>query len=116
MFVLNVLKAAVSPAGDDEVTINGILGESILLPCDCPNRVLSSELVWQMEEKCGIYKNSIINTSCKSQAKVFVDEHSSNCSLLLTNITADDEGKYRCNFVADDVYKYSLIYLNISGE
>lgn len=102
-------------SGDDEV-INGTLGRSVLLPCNCSNRNLNKEFKWQMEQECLIYNNSTINTSCKSQAKVFVAENSSNCSLLLTNITANDQGKYRCMFYVDDMYKYSSISLNISAE
>lgn len=50
------------------------------------------------------------------RAEIFLPENSNNCSLLLTNTTADDLGKYRCSFYSKGIYKKAFVYLNISGE
>lgn len=52
----------------------------------------------------------------KNRAKTFQHEDKYDCSLLLSNVTADDQGTYKCSFHDGDMYMYSLVHLNVSGE
>lgn len=100
--------------------INGFLKDSVLLPCNCSGRNLSRVVKWQMEGLNGlsrVLELDVGNTSdsfdrYKGRAKIFV----ANCSLLLTNITAEDQGKYTCRFYVQELYMYSVRKLNISGK
>lgn len=135
-FELNVLQCAswwemsiknrhfdlpLSTVGDDE-TITGVLDDSVLLPCTCPERNLDKEFKWQMEEPnmMLVLKHnspaSVFYGRYRGRARVLLDESSRNCSLLLTNITADDVGKYRCVFYSQGKYKKFFVNLNISGK
>ncbi|XP_041806997.1 butyrophilin subfamily 3 member A2-like isoform X2 [Chelmon rostratus] len=108
-------------SGDDE-TITGVLDDSVLLPCTCPERNLDKEFKWQMEEPnmMLVLKHnspaSVFYGRYRGRARVLLDESSRNCSLLLTNITADDVGKYRCVFYSQGKYKKFFVNLNISAS
>lgn len=52
----------------------------------------------------------------KGRAKIFVAENSNNCSLHLTDITVDDQGKYKCSFSIQEQYTRFFINLIISGK
>lgn len=104
------------------ITITGVLEDSVLLPCNCSERNLDKEFKWQMEEPNKTlvlkYDNNTLNFYGRytGRAEIFLPENSNNCSLLLTNITADDRGKYRCSFNSKGIYQKTFVYLNISGE
>ncbi|XP_073330361.1 uncharacterized protein [Pagrus major] len=108
--------------GDEEMTITGALEDSVLLPCTCPERNVDKEFLWQMEEprKFLLLKHdkdtSNFNARYKDRAKLFLHENSNNCSILLTNITVDDLGKYRCKFYNKGTYMKSFVNLNISAN
>ncbi|XP_022596549.1 uncharacterized protein LOC111218498 [Seriola dumerili] len=116
--LLGVLMVAIV-SGDNEVTINGTLEGSVLLPCNCPERNLEKEFMWQIDEpNMNVVFIHNTNTSgfhgrYKDRAKIFVAENSSDCSLLLTKITADDQGKYKCSYDHRDQYNRFFINLNI---
>ncbi|CAK6959274.1 uncharacterized protein si:dkey-192g7.3 isoform X3 [Scomber scombrus] len=104
-------------SGDED--INGVLDDSVLLPCSCPSRNLKKEFKWQMDkpETAKIFKQrslgfNVFDDDYKSRAKMFLDENSNNCSLLLINITMKDQGKYRCTFSIDE--QKTIIYINLS--
>lgn len=104
------------------MTITGNLESSVLLPCNCLQRNLDGEFMWQMENprKVLLVKNtkntSNYNGGYKDRAKLFLHENSNNCSILLTNITVDDQGRYRCKFYKEKTYMRVFVNLNISGE
>lgn len=103
------------------MTIIGIVEDRVLLPCPCQNRNLFDEFRWQMEQpiraKVLSYNNKTsVSDKYKDRAYTFQNEDIYNCSLLLTNITADDQGKYRCSFRHKGMYKVSFVHLNVSGE
>lgn len=111
-------------SADDEGgvrVISGCLEETVLLPCACTHN-LAMEFKWQMDEPRAILllkydKNiSSLGDSYKGRAKMFLPEQSNNCSVLLANITADDQGKYRCRFYDQERHIKKFVYLNISGE
>lgn len=99
------------------MTIHHILGDNVLLPCPCQNRNLK-EFRWQKEKPSSalVFSDNNFSESYKGRAKIFQSEDNDNCSLLLNNITADDQGKYRCSFTVGDIYNRLYIYLNVSGE
>lgn len=80
------------------------------------------EFKWQMDEPKAIlvltYNNNItlFGNGYRGRAKMFLRENSNNCSVLLANITADDQGTYRCSFYVQRRYTKKFVYLNVSGE
>lgn len=59
---------------------------------------------------------SFFGGSYKGRATIFLPEKPNNCSVLLANITADDQGKYRCSFYEHQRYTKNFVYLSVSGE
>lgn len=110
-------------AGDEGgvKVISGCLEETVLLPCPCSHN-LDKEFKWQMDKPKAIlvlkYNNNIssFGNGYEGRAKMFLPEKSNNCSVLLANITADDQGTYRCSFYMQQMYTKQFVYLNISGE
>lgn len=119
-FTLGVLWALIV-SGDEEV-IEGIFKDTVLLPCNCSERNLDQELRWQMEtpKTSLVFKHnrntSKFNDGYKGRAKILLSENSSNCSLLLTNITVEDQGRYSCRFHTQSIYKRFFVYLNVSAS
>lgn len=112
-----------SAVGYEEVTmISGDLKGSILLPCPCSHRDLDKELRWQKEQLPPILvvkysKNHSINgDTYHGRVNIFLHENSSNCSVLLANLTAEDRGKYRCSFYKEERHSKKFVYLDIAGE
>lgn len=103
------------------MTITGTLEGSVLLPCTCLQRNLDKEFLWQMEEPSWILVvKHVKNTSdflggYRDRTKLFLHENN-NCSILLTNITAGDQGRYRCKYYKKETYMKVFVNLNISGE
>lgn len=52
----------------------------------------------------------------KGRGKIFVDKDRVNCSVLLTNITADDQGTYKCMFHQGELFQRLEVNLQVSGE
>ncbi|XP_059199014.1 putative butyrophilin subfamily 2 member A3 [Centropristis striata] len=113
---LGVLMALIVK-GDERV--DGILGGSVLLRCNCSERDTAKQFKWQMGEEKLVFRyngtTSSFNGTYKGRSKIFLSENRENCSLLLTNITADDKGQYICIF-HDEAYQRSEVNLIISGE
>ncbi|XP_076603408.1 uncharacterized protein LOC143330603 [Chaetodon auriga] len=111
----------VSGEGDDE-TITGVFGDSVLLPCTCPERNLDKEFKWQMEEPNTVLvlkhnlNTSVFTDRYDGRAQTFLAENSQNCSVLLSNITTDDLGRYRCVFYSQGKYKKFFVNLNITAS
>lgn len=107
-----------STVGDDE-TIEGVLEDRVLLPCNCSERDLVFQ--WQMDEPNPTLvlkydKTLHVSGSYKDRAEIFLAENSNNCSVLLTNITAGDQGRYSCRFYRQKQYQKFFVNLNVSGE
>lgn len=106
--------------GDCE-NVSSILSGSVLLPCSCPERELNDPFYWQKERpKMLVFKyrngNSTFNDTYKGRGKIFLPEDGKNCSVLLTNVTADDQGQYRCSFNHQGVHRKIFVNLNVYGE
>ncbi|XP_027146527.1 selection and upkeep of intraepithelial T-cells protein 1 [Larimichthys crocea] len=104
-------------SGDCE-NVSSILSGSVLLPCSCPERELNDPFYWQKERpKMLVFKyrngNSTFNDTYKGRGKIFLPEDGKNCSVLLTNVTADDQGQYRCSFNHQGVHRKIFVNLNV---
>ncbi|XP_044072523.1 butyrophilin subfamily 3 member A2 [Siniperca chuatsi] len=104
----------------DEV-IEGVLEDSVLLPCNCSDINLNEEFKWQMENPLVLvlkYHSNTANFSgrYKGRAKTFLNKTNNNCSVLLTNITAADQGKYSCRFHRENQYQFLYVNLNVSAS
>ncbi|XP_077946401.1 uncharacterized protein LOC120834374 isoform X2 [Gasterosteus aculeatus] len=91
----------------DETTIKGVLGHSVLLPCTCK---IGTNLKWQWNDTEALNKSNRYT----GRTKTFLSENRNNCSILLANVTSEDQGKYRCCFHTNEVYHYSVVYLSVS--
>ncbi|XP_068591648.1 T-lymphocyte activation antigen CD80 [Cebidichthys violaceus] len=101
----------------DVTTIRGFLEDSVLLPCNCSE--LDKEFKWQMEEPTKMVMliyNKTLSNRYEGRTKTFLSEDSNNCSVLLNNITAEDQGKYRCLFHREEKYTYNEVYLNVNAN
>ncbi|XP_074515127.1 uncharacterized protein LOC141782519 [Sebastes fasciatus] len=101
-----------------EVTREGVLGESVLLPCNCSERDLDEEFQWQKEtpKKEPVFNGTTFEDKYKGRAKIFLPENNNNCSILLTNITAEDQGEYTCRFYSGRVYNKEYVNLSLSAR
>lgn len=105
--------------GDEMVNITGVFGEKVLLPCSCPNATVNEELRWQNDKsKEKVYDNKSNNISdrYRNRSEIFLPWNPNNCSILLTNITADDQGTYRCGYEINGLYKKDFVNLSVSGK
>lgn len=97
------------------------MGDSVLLPCNCSGR--APEFRWQVNtrELVLTYSRTTLDFygTYKGRGEIFVDENSDeneNCSVLLTNITADDQGTYKCMFHQGELFQRLEVNLQVSGE
>lgn len=108
-------------AGDD-ITVKGFEKDDVLLPCDCPNRDLNKDFKWQVEEdeERGVERKLIfryndgtldLKGNLSHRYETFFHKDSSNCSILLKNITSEDQGKYSCRFNSP---QYTYLYVNLT--
>ncbi|KAK9537772.1 hypothetical protein VZT92_005355 [Zoarces viviparus] len=101
----------------DDTSIRGFLEDGVLLPCNCSE--FDKGFNWQMEEPNPMpmfsFNKTLLNRY-KGRTKTFLSENRYNCSVLLTNITAEDQGKYKCSFHSQHVYTTFYVYLNVSAS
>jgi len=76
---------------------------------------------WQNSERQELVfkfdKTSLqIGENYTGRVETFLSENGSNCSLLLTNITAADRGEYRCIFYIKNQYTYHDVNLHVCGK
>lgn len=107
------------------VAVKGFENDDVLLPCDCSNRDLNKDFKWQVEEdeERGVkgklifrYNDGTLDfkDNLSHRYETFFHNDSSNCSVLLKNITKEDQGKYSCRFYSPQ-YKYSFVNLVVFG-
>ncbi|XP_034417588.1 butyrophilin subfamily 3 member A2 [Cyclopterus lumpus] len=102
----------------DDTTILGVLEESVLLPCTCLDLDEEFKFKWQMEEPnlMLMYMYNKSSNRYTGRTQIFQTEKGNNCSVLLTNITAEDQGRYKCIFRSLGTYQKSHVYLNVSAR
>ncbi|XP_029935911.1 sodium channel subunit beta-4 isoform X2 [Myripristis murdjan] len=100
---------------DKLVVISAVSGQDIILPCYCPNPV---DVQWQVEfsnsSPVVIYNEttSDFTESYKKRAEIFLAKNNTDCSLLLSDVTLGDQGKYECYFGKPLTTRY--VTLNVS--
>ncbi|XP_074551687.1 uncharacterized protein LOC141808843 isoform X2 [Halichoeres trimaculatus] len=105
--------------GEDSITIEGFLNESVHLPCNCSGRDLREEFRWQKGKgdnaQVLFSYNSIYNIREKFKGKVHLSapEGGANCDFFLTNITAGDQETYVCSFKRSGGYTYRSVDLKV---
>lgn len=107
----------VTISGHKEETITGFYGQSVLMPCQCSDRSLEKTVTWQRDAPMLKILTHRKNTSTfddryKDRARIFLNEDSNNCSVLILNLTLSDQGNYRCSFF-DPSYCYVNITLKV---
>uniref|UniRef100_A0A8C2WU39 Ig-like domain-containing protein n=1 Tax=Cyclopterus lumpus TaxID=8103 RepID=A0A8C2WU39_CYCLU len=72
----------------------------VLLPCTCLDLDEEFKFKWQMEEPnlMLMYMYNKSSNRYTGRTQIFQTEKGNNCSVLLTNITAEDQGRYKCIF------------------
>lgn len=104
-------------SGDGLETVEG---GNVLLPCPCSDRNPAKDFRWQTHKNnidIIVYHNNKDNDPrYNGRVKSFVAENNSNCSLLLSNINADDKGTYKCSFHNDQMYLYHEVDLKVSAN
>ncbi|XP_041662420.1 uncharacterized protein si:dkey-192g7.3 isoform X2 [Cheilinus undulatus] len=107
----SVLSSKLSPGHD--VTIHGFLGQEVLLPCNCTNVNLTRGFRWQNGNKIVFQYESKSSKREVDRITTFVKDDRNNCSILLANITAEDQGSYRCCFFTQDEDAYERFFLSL---
>ncbi|XP_037345208.2 putative butyrophilin subfamily 2 member A3 [Pungitius pungitius] len=100
----------------DNTTIKGVLGDSVLLPCRCK---YDKDFQWQWNEKLVVFNETLSFMSNKSNrytGRTTWETSRNNCSVLLANITAEDQGIYECCFHTNRIYEKSSVYLIVSAS
>ncbi|KAI4901476.1 hypothetical protein NFI96_023099, partial [Prochilodus magdalenae] len=95
------------------LSITAHIGGSVLLPCYCPDLQTTPEtLIWrkyrdtweEISRESGQYRNRV---------QLFHDHSPGNLSLLISHLTEEDEGLYRCDVEESD---YTDINLTVKGK
>ncbi|CAI5655756.1 uncharacterized protein LOC116316062 [Oreochromis aureus] len=107
------------------VAVKGFEKDDVLLPCNCSNRDLNKDFKWQVEddEERGVkgklifrYNDGTLDfkDNPSHRYETFFHNDSSNCSVLLKNITKEDQGKYSCRFYSP-LYRRFFFDLTLCG-
>ncbi|XP_019208346.1 uncharacterized protein LOC102076210 isoform X2 [Oreochromis niloticus] len=117
-----LLSAFFVVSAGEGITVKGFEKDDVLLPCNCPNRNFNKEFKWQVEEdrKRGVepklifrYNDGTLDfkDNPSHRYETFFHNDSSNCSVLLKNITKEDQGKYSCRFYSP---QYTVFFVNLT--
>ncbi|KAM9496703.1 CXADR-like membrane protein [Clarias gariepinus] len=104
---------------EKRMTVFGNIGESALLPCSC----------FQLQTKPHTFRWIFLKGSDKTEispkdqtnlytdrVQLFNDHHPGNLSLLISHLTGEDEGRYRCEISKNDVKYVSLSVKGVTPE
>ncbi|PWA31521.1 hypothetical protein CCH79_00002646, partial [Gambusia affinis] len=86
------METTLREANETAITVESCQYTDVLLECNCSD--LRGEFKWQKDK--AIYLNGSPTESYKHRIKTFLNESSTNCSILLKNITEEDGGEYLC--------------------
>ncbi|XP_072252892.1 uncharacterized protein [Leuresthes tenuis] len=107
-------------SGDDRVPVKSFQNGSALLSCPCMGIDLEEGVKWQnMERKELVFRFNKtrlhIGDNYTGRVETFLSKNGHDCSLLLTNITVADRGKYRCIFFIEKLYTFHDVTLHVCG-
>ncbi|KAL7872419.1 hypothetical protein SRHO_G00074020, partial [Serrasalmus rhombeus] len=117
-FLLLVLRVAEGCTLEDHretKQINAYTGGSVLLPCHCTDLHSKPErLIWEKYNTTNNTWEEISSKNDQSTNKLrLVNGHSpGNLSLLISHLTTEDGGVYRCNL---EMKEHRFIFLNITA-
>ncbi|KAM9342543.1 uncharacterized protein KZ484_015289 [Pholidichthys leucotaenia] len=114
--LLGMLLVSVVSGNEEPANFTGLVGGNVLLQCNCPSRNVGKLVKWQMEDIKPMFE--YINKTkffdgYEDRLKIYVDKDSNNCSVLLTNIKEEDQGKYRCIYHNPE-YNYTFVNLHVN--
>uniref|UniRef100_A0A3P9IS40 Ig-like domain-containing protein n=1 Tax=Oryzias latipes TaxID=8090 RepID=A0A3P9IS40_ORYLA len=112
----NFLFLLVSPAGYSDKTVYKRVGEDVTLPCDV-YRSYKYDVKWLIyrPEKPD-FESISCNGNVQNSDRASRLSVSSDCSLLITNITVEDADQYTCR-PANNNHNDAVVYLNtLSSE
>ncbi|XP_076872564.1 V-set and immunoglobulin domain-containing protein 1-like [Brachyhypopomus gauderio] len=120
VYLLLVLHAADGCTLDhhSERGIVGYAGESVLLPCSCTNTHTRPErFIW---EKHNTHTNTwdVISSESeqyRNRVQLGTAHSPGNLSLLISHLTEEDEGQYRCN-IKENEYRYITLYVSVCKD
>ncbi|XP_066527617.1 polymeric immunoglobulin receptor-like [Hoplias malabaricus] len=94
----------------------GSPGESVLLPCPCPrySRVQPKRVTWSFSKVCSDKETPVSNDTGPYSRRVstFDQVNSRNFSLLISDLTKEDNGNYYCTVYEDNP---SVVILFVKG-
>lgn len=113
LFLVIVLGAFPQKAqGDSTVNVTGCKNSGILLPCNCTNR--TDELKWQKNITL-LYFNGSITEKYQGRITEHLNEKK-DCSIVLNNITEEDNGSYWCIFKEGEIYSRNTVNLEVKSQ
>ncbi|XP_035995065.1 uncharacterized protein LOC118563713 [Fundulus heteroclitus] len=115
---LVIISGVPTQTADKVRAVVGYEGDDVILPCNCVNRNLKEGFKWKTENpETLIFKveptEEINWGNYKTRVVMFVNESSSNCSILLKKITEDDKKTYTCSFKMKEVHKVHAVNLKV---
>ncbi|KAG9282392.1 cell surface A33 antigen-like [Astyanax mexicanus] len=95
---------------EKELTITAREGESVLLPCSCTDRIASEEFTWKKLNTNRYTWEDISNESdqYRNRVQLFNNLSPANLSLLISHLTEEDDGEYRCDAKGSGYIKIRL--------
>uniref|UniRef100_A0AAR2JMU7 Ig-like domain-containing protein n=1 Tax=Pygocentrus nattereri TaxID=42514 RepID=A0AAR2JMU7_PYGNA len=96
---------------DSERTFSRSPGESVLLPCPCPpdqHRINPDRVTWTKDQTAV----SNDTESYRGRVWMFDQNHSRNFSLLISDLTKEDSGRYTCRADEKDM---PFVLLDVTG-
>ncbi|KAF5900318.1 polymeric immunoglobulin receptor-like, partial [Clarias magur] len=87
------------------VSVTGYVGQSVLLPCSCSHlQAKPHSLRWTFfkgSDQKEIFPKDQTNRYT-DRVQLFNDHHPGNLSLLISHLTVEDGGYYRCQISSND--------------
>ncbi|XP_046729703.1 uncharacterized protein LOC124401427 isoform X6 [Silurus meridionalis] len=105
----------------ERVDVTGYVGHSVLLPCSCSQlQAKPQTLTWSIYKEPNfkeIFPKDQTN-HYTHRVQLFNDHHPGNLSLLISHLTVEDGGDYKCNIInsVKDIKLTVRVYTNPQSE
>ncbi|KAL7881593.1 hypothetical protein AOLI_G00084410 [Acnodon oligacanthus] len=101
-----------------ELEMTAFVGQNVLLPCPCSERTV--QVTWQIKSTVVNHYNAGDNTpqedSFKEKSRLFLPNQKGNCSLLLLQVSSEDQKIFTCYTFNEDVMNTQNINLTVRGS